>query len=645
MRTFFATSIIVIFLFFSGLLLYFYDQIRFEADKLTFYKPRLTTQILDRNGEIVANLFKKEHRFYATYEEIPPRLIEALLAIEDTMFFEHKGINIGAIFRAVFKDIVAGSLVEGASTITQQLVKNTLLTREKKFSRKIKEVLLSLKIDATLTKEQILERYLNQIYFGHGYYGVKTAARGYFHKELYELTLKEIGILVGLPKAPSFYAPTKNYEPALGRANRVLTRMHSLGWIEEAAFVSALQEQPAVFDDSLGQNRAPYVVDEILRRLKPMYSNLRTGGYIIHSTIDLKYQEMARKSLKFAYDKAVARALTSDKNSTKAEDLNGAIVVLENKSADVLALVGGVDYSKSSFNRATQSKRQPGSSIKPLIYQVALDLGYSGASQLADIARTYEYENDGKEKKWKPKNYEKDYKGMITLREALVHSRNLATINLVRGIGLFEVYKELERYGMKKLPYNLSISLGSIGLSPLELSGFYTIFSNYGLVSEPRLIERVENSTSVLQRFSANTKYITSPEQAYLMIDILKDVVKRGTGRGVGIKGIELAGKTGTTNNAVDAWFCGFSPSVETVVWFGHDDNSPMGRIETGGRVAGPAFKQFYKLLLKQAPQIGRKFDRPDGVIESIVNGKKELFTDTSKPPQYQVREKSEMIF
>ena len=645
MKTFFVTSIIVIFLFFSGLLLYFYDQIRFEADKLIFYKPRLTTQILDRNGEVIANIFKKEHRFYATYEEIPPRLIEALLAIEDTMFFEHKGINVGAIFRAVFKDIVAGSLIEGASTITQQLVKNTLLTREKKFSRKIKEVLLSLKIDATLSKEQILERYLNQIYFGHGYYGVKTAARGYFHKELYELTLKEIGILVGLPKAPSFYAPTKNYEPALGRANRVLTRMYSLGWIEEATFVSALQEQPLVYDDSLGQNRAPYVVDEILRRLEPKYSDIRTGGYVIHSTIDLKYQEMARESLKFAYDRAVERALSLDENSTKADDLNGAMVVLENKNADILALVGGIDYSKSSFNRATQSKRQPGSSIKPLIYQIALDLGYSGASQLADIARTYEYENDGKEKKWKPKNYEKDYKGMITLREALVHSRNLATINLVRSIGLFEVYKELERYGMKNLPYNLSISLGSIGLSALELSGFYTIFSNYGLMSEPRLIDRVENSTSVLQRFSANTEYITSPEQAYLMIDILKDVVKRGTGRKVGVKGIELAGKTGTTNNAVDAWFCGFSPSVETVVWFGHDDNTPMGRIETGGRVAGPAFKHFYKLLLKEAPQIGRKFKRPDGVIESIVNGKKELFTDTSKPPQHQVQEKSEMIF
>ena len=645
MKTFFATSLLVIFLFFSGLLLYFYDQIRFEADKLIFYKPRLTTQIVDRNGEVLANLFKKEHRFYATYEEIPPRLIEALLAIEDTMFFEHKGINVGAIFRAIFKDIMAGALVEGASTITQQLVKNTLLTREKKFSRKIKEVLLSLKIDATLTKEQILERYLNQIYFGHGYYGVKTAARGYFHKELYELTLKEIAILVGLPKAPSFYAPTKNYEPALGRANRVITRMHFLGWIEEAAFLSALQEQPNVYDDSLGQNKAPYIVDEVLRRLKPQYSNIRTGGYIIHTSIDLKYQELARESLKFGYDKAVKRALDKDENSTKAQQLNGAIVVLENKSSDVLALVGGVDYSKSSFNRATQSRRQPGSSIKPLIYQVALDLGYSGASRLTDIARTYEYEKDGEEKKWQPKNYEKDYKGLITLREALVHSRNLATINLVRDIGLFEVYQELERYGMKKLPYNLSISLGSIGLSPLELSGLYTIFSNYGRMSEPRLIKRVENSTSVLQDFNPVSKYITTPQQAFLMVDILKDVVNRGTGRRVRVKGIELAGKTGTTNNAVDAWFCGFSPSIETLVWFGHDDNSPMGRIETGGRVAGPAFKHFYEKLLEYSPQLTREFMRPDGIVESIVDGKKEFFTETSAPPKRQVEEKSELIF
>lgn len=645
MKTFFATFLVVSVLLLSGILLYFYDQIRFEADKLIYYKPRLTTQILDRNGEVIANLFKKEHRFYATYEEIPPRVIEALLAIEDTMFFEHQGINVGAIFRAIFKDILAGALVEGASTITQQLVKNTILTRQKKFSRKIKEVMLSLKIDATLTKEQILERYLNHIYFGHGYYGIKTAARGYFHKELYELTLKEIAILVGLPKAPSFYAPTKNYEPALGRANRVITRMHRLGWIEESAFVAAIQEQPNVFDDSLGQNRAPYIVDEVIRRLKQKYSNIRTGGYTIHTTIDLKYQEFARESLQVAYDKAVQRDLKKDANSTKAEQLNGAMVVLDNKTSDVLALVGGVDYAKSSFNRATQSRRQPGSSVKPLIYQVALDLGYSGATKLADIARTYEYENEGEQKKWQPKNYEKDYKGLITLREALVHSRNLATINLVRDIGLFELYKELERYGMKDLPYNLSISLGSIGISPLELSGLYTIFANYGRLNEPRLIDRVENATSLLQRYESKSKYITTPQQAFLMIDILKDVVKRGTGRRVRVKGIELAGKTGTTNNSVDAWFCGFSPSIETLVWFGHDDNSPMGRAETGGRVAGPAFKHFYQKLIEYAPQIPREFTRPSGIVESVVNGKKEFFTETSPAPQVRTEEGTELIF
>jgi len=604
-----------------------------ETRALVDYHPQLTTYIYDRNGEKIANIFDKENRSYAPFDEIPPRLIEALLAIEDTTFFEHAGVNVDAIFRAIVKDIKAGKLVEGASTITQQLVKNTLLTREKKFSRKLKELIFSVKLETELTKEQILERYLNAIYLGHGYYGVKTAALGYFHKPLNRLTLKESAIIVGLPKAPSFYSPTRNYELSLGRANRVITRMHSLGWIDDAAFDAAMKERPKVYDDTLTQNRAPYVVDEVLRRASEMYPDIRTGGYSIYTTVDLHLQEAGRKALSYAYGRILDRARVSkEANATAPEQLNGALVSLDPATGEVLALVGGVDYEKSAFNRATQARRQPGSAFKPFIYQVALDLGYSGATELVDIARTYDYETEGSEKKWQPKNYERDYKGLITLREALVHSRNLATINLVTDIGLSRIYRELSRYKFTGLPHDLSLALGSITLSPLELAGHYSAFAAGGQQSEPYLIQRIEGAS---EPYEATPKswQVTSPEQSFLMTTILRDVVKRGTGRGARVPGLEIAGKTGTTNNSIDAWFAGYSPSVETVVWFGNDDNTPLRKGETGGRAAAPAFRAYYTQLRTLYPQIPRKFVMPEGVTEVERDGHEEYFTKASPPP------------
>jgi penicillin-binding protein 1A len=626
-------------LFFTGTLAvllfvgYFVAKYGHETEKLVDYRPQLTTYIYDRNGEKIANIFKKQNRAYVRFDDIPPQVIEALLAIEDTTFFEHYGVNVDAIFRAIIKDIKAGRLVEGASTITQQLVKNTLLTREKKFSRKLKELIYSLKLESELSKEEILERYLNAIYLGHGYYGIKTAAEGYFHKPLNRLTLKEIAMLVGLPKAPSFYAPTRNYELSLGRANRVISRMHTLGWIDQEAFETAMTERPKVFDDTLTQNRAPYVVDEVLRRAAVLFPDIRTGGYSIFTTIDLNLQHAGSKALKDAHEQILARArLDKDVNETRLEQLNGALVSMDPYSGEVLSLVGGVDYQKSAFNRATQAKRQPGSAFKPFIYQVALDLGYSGATELVDIARTYDYETEGSDKQWKPKNYERDYKGLMTLREALVHSRNLATINLVTDIGLSRMLRELSRYGFKGLPHDLSLALGSITLSPLELAGYYSSFAAAGVQVEPYLIQKIARE-QVLYEAKPKKKRITSPQQAYLMTTILRDVVTRGTGRMARVRGTEVAGKTGTTNHSIDAWFAGYTPAVETVVWFGNDDNTPMRRSETGGRAAGPAFRAFNQTYLKLFPQAPRTFVKPDGVTEVKLNGRVEWFTETSPPP------------
>lgn len=633
-----------VFIVFAGLfiammayLAYYYNQIKYEVNSLIDYKPTLTTEIYDRNGDKIANIFDKEHRYFVHFEDIPPQIIEALLAIEDTMFFEHSGVNIDAIIRAIIKDIKARKLVEGASTITQQLVKNTLLTREKKFSRKFKELLFSLKIESELSKEEILERYLNQIYYGHGYYGIKTAAMGYFHKDLDDLNLKEIAVLVGLPKAPSYYSPTRHYEQAMGRGNRVITRMHQLGWIDDETYTTSLKLSPEVFDDTLTQNRAPYVVDEVLRQLRGEFKNIRGGGYKIYTTIDIRMQEAGRKAIKEGYDLSVERAKEmEDFNESSIENFNGALVSIESKSGDVLALVGGVDYQTSQYNRATQGQRQPGSAFKPLIYQVAVDLGYSGASQLVDIARTYDYEIDGEEHQWKPKNYGKDYKGFISLREALVHSRNLATINLVTDIGLTTMRRALYKFNIKNLPPDLSLALGSITVSPLEFSRYYTVLSNYGTEVEPILIRNVQNSFGQEVSYENEKEVMTTPQQAFIMIDVMKDVIKKGSGRHARVKGIELAGKTGTTNKGVDAWFCGFSPEIQTVVWYGNDDNTPMAKGEQGGRTAAPAFAAFYREILKTHPEIKRKFDEPEGMISAIVEGQKEYFTNISKPPQVQ---------
>lgn len=568
------------------LLLYVINQIRINVNKVVDYNPPLTTQIFDRNNKLVANVFDGEHRYYAPYKIIPEQVIESIIAVEDTQFFEHNGVNIEAINRAIIKDISHMGLVEGASTLTQQLVKTMLLTRDKKFTRKLKEVFLSFQIESLLTKEEILERYLNQVYFGHGYYGIRTAALGYFHKDLNQLNLKEIAMLVGLPKAPSFYDPTKNIKFSISRGNQVITRLKTLGWINEKQYNDAINFVPTVYNDSVTHNKAPYVVDAVLKDLEVRYPDIRTGGYKIKLTIDIDAQKIADDALQLGYDGIKNRDQKIGTSNSTSQTLNGAIIVLDSATGGILALSGGVDFAKSSYNRAISASRQPGSAVKPFIFQSALDFGYSTESQVADIARTFEYKTETNEvKKWQPKNYGNDYKGLVTLRDALVHSRNLATINLVMEIGLGKVYKDLHKFGFQNIPYDMSITLGSFGITPLKLSELYTMFSNKGSQVKPYLIDTVELKSKILEKGEVKSQYITSPTQISKMTSMLKGVVEYGTATGSGVSGIQLAGKTGTTNKNMDAWFCAYSPTIQTVVWFGNDDNKPMRVSETGGEV------------------------------------------------------------
>ncbi len=628
-------SIVLMLLFaiaLSAAFIYAYQEIRLDADKLINYKPEISTVLLDRNGEQLAYVFKKHHRLYARYDEIPGDLIEALIAVEDTQFFEHPGINVDAIIRAIVIDIKERKFAEGGSTLTQQLIKNKLLTSEKKLARKLKEVVLALKIENALTKEEILERYLNEIFFGNGYYGVKTASKGYFHKDLHELTLKESAMLVGLPNAPSYLNPVKHYKRSLTRANSVLYRMKSIGWVSEEAYIKAIKETPKIYQATLTQNIAPYIVDEVLRSFKGHLGDIRTGGYQIYTTIDIKQQEIAKEALLFAYKKAMVRYKENPNTST----LNAALISVESKTGDILAMAGGVNYAKNAYNNVTQTVRQPGSAFKPFVYQTALDMGYNPATMLADLARTFQYYKNGERVIWSPQNYEGNFQGPISFRDALVFSRNLATVNLVYDLGVSAIRNRLALLDVKDIPTDMSISLGNLGLSPLKMAQIFSVFANYGHMIEPRLVSKIISKEGAVI-FETRPKEIadfTEPQQAYLMTDMLKDAIMRGTGKSAQVQGIELAGKTGTTNENIDAWFCGYSPTIETIVWFGRDDNRPIGQDGTGGIIAAPAFAYYYKKLLQYYPNTPRVFKKPEGLFEGIANGKSELYTSISPLPR-----------
>lgn len=650
-----AICILIIF-FIAGLVGTVIYDTQSLVSKVIDYKPKLALKILDRKDRLIANVFDEQYREYVEFEAIPSRIIETLLAVEDTMFFEHDGMNLDAIVRAMLKNLRSGGLKEGGSTITQQLVKNVALTMERTIDRKLKEAVISIQVEQRLSKEEILEKYLNHIFFGNGFYGIKTAANGYFNKDLDNLSLKEIAMLMALPRAPSYYNPIKNLEFSLSRANTILERMYNIGWITQSEFETAIKEVPKVYNKTLTQNLAPYVVDEVLRQLGHI-EDLKTAGYVVRTNIDLDYQKVAQDSLIKGYDNIIKRIESRKKKpqneaqseesakSSEYDSLNGAIVITQSRTGKILAMSGGIDYTKSNFNRATQAQRQFGSTVKPFIYQIAFDMGYSQASGVSDIARSFESENideenieQNEDEPWRPKNYTGRLSGIVPLKEALRRSLNLATINLVDMIGFKTIYNEMNRFGFKNMQQDMSIILGSFVLSPLEAAKYYSMFANYGSILEPQLIYSVVNANNeeIFAKSDeiAASEQLLEPKQAYLIIDAMQDVVNRGTGGRARTNGIELAGKTGTSNNNVDAWFSGFSPTLQIVVWYGRDDNTEIGSQEVGGAISAPVANEFFKEILKVEPGLKRVFDVPDGVYKRNINGENYCYTDISRLPE-----------
>jgi penicillin-binding protein 1A len=681
-------------------------------DSFQDYHPSLVSRVYADNGEIIGQFFV-ERRLYTPIENIPQSFTQAVIATEDTRFFEHPGLDVVGIGRAAWTNLKKGGRFQGASTITQQLARALFLSPERTYQRKIKELILALKMEWVLTKEQILEMYLNQIYFGHGAYGVAAAALTYFDKSVSDLSLPESAFLAGLPKAPNTYSPYRNPDLAKFRKELVLGRMAEAGFITEEEVKAAMATTLSYRHQSL-EPIAAYFLEEVRQRLVDRYGEtlVYKGGLQIYTTLNIAMQKSAEEAVQTGlrnldkrqgwrgpvghveYDAkdftppnnfpelqnpraalvhGLYRALVTNvtkqsaqiligntyKGSILFEDMRwakrqlektgdvrtavvrekassplqllkvgdiievapkngtvesgefvleqtplveGALIALDPRTGAIKAMVGGYDYTRSQFNRAVVARRQPGSAFKPFIYASALQQGLTPATLILDAPVVYE--DVDLDRVWKPENYEKRFFGTISLREALRHSRNAATVRLLEQIGVPEVVNVASKLGIRSpLSRDLSLALGSSSVTLQEITSAYGAFADQGLWLEPYLQTHVKNlNGEILEQHLFEPRQAMTKENAYLITHMLIDVIQSGTGRMAKSIGRPLAGKTGTTNSYKDAWFVGYAPNLVTGVWVGFDGVRTLGRLETGAHAALPIWTQFMDQALRGLP-------------------------------------------
>jgi penicillin-binding protein 1A len=574
------------------------------------YRPSVSSKIYDRNNRIVGEIYI-EKRTVVPYKAIPKHVVNAFLAAEDANFFKHKGVDYPAILRAVMKDVMSGGFAQGASTITQQTVKSLFLTPEKSIRRKLKEVILAFRIEEKLTKEEILFLYLNQIYLGDGTYGVEAASRAYFGKGVGALTVAEGAMLAGLTQAPTRYSPRNHFDLAKGRQRYVLRRMAEVGFLAPAEADRAYQARITMAPPSSFRSKAAYFLEYVRAYIQEKYGMeaLYKSEMQIYSTIDGRLQEAAYDSLVEGVRK------TEERNKYKG--LQGAILAVDPHTGGILAMVGGVDFAESQFNRAIQARRQPGSAFKPIIYTAALEKGKTLVSSLDDSP--IEFERNENEL-WKPRNYDGTFLGPIPMLEALAKSRNLATVRLLNDIGVDTAIQAARALGIESpIERNLSIALGSSGVSPLEMCAAYAAFANGGERPAPYFIREVRDATGkVLESTEPQFKRAVLPETAYMTVRLMQEVIRNGTGTAARGLGHYLAGKTGTTNENTDAWFIGFSPDLLAGVWIGFDTPKPLGDRQSAAAVALPIWIHFMGRALPHYPE--RDFTVPPGITFARVD-------------------------
>lgn len=551
------------------------------------YRPLVTTTLLDRNGRTIG-VISRENRILLSYREMTPLLPKAFVAAEDSRYWEHGALDGWSIFRAFINNLRSGRRSQGGSTITQQVTRALMLSRKKSYLRKAKEAILSYRLDNMLSKKAILTIYLNEIYLGEGAYGVEAASRTYFDKRARQLNLAEIALLAGLPQSPSRYSPLKHFAQARARQRYVLNRMAEDGIITPAMARRAYHQPLHFYDHHARQEQNGYFTEYVRQQLEQRYGARRLlhQGLIVTTTLDSTMQAAAVK--------AVLRGTKNvQKRRHNRSAPQGALVALDSRTDDILAMVGGTDYGASPYNRAVQAKRQPGSVFKPLIYATAFEKGISPDLMIEDAPLAI-HNPDGSF--WRPQNYSRRNYGPTSLRDALVFSRNIVTIKLLQKVGLRPVIRLAARAGIRSpLQPELPLALGASPVSLLEMTGAYTVFANDGLYHSPVCITRIRNRRGRIQPWPGEpAKRVIKPETARQITAILHEVISRGTGKNA--RGIpDSAGKTGTTDNNMDNWFIGYTPEVTVGVWLGYDRGRSLGRGETGGRTAAPVWLDFMR--------------------------------------------------
>ena len=561
----------------------------------------INSQVYDINENIITE-FYQENRTPIPITQIPSHLINACIAIEDDDFYQHRGISIRGILRSQwtnFKNIIlklnSDARPQGGSTITQQLGINTFLSREMSINRKIQDMLIAMQIERFYTKDEIMTMYLNEIYFGHGAYGVQAAAKMYFNKNVRDLNLSECALLAGIPRGPFYYSPINNMEASIKRRNIILNRMHKLGYINELELIASKEETIQLnYNNKRDVFRAPYFSTYILSELLDKYgaNMVYRGGLKIYTTLDLKMQRFAEEAF-------------------EDSGYEGAIVAIDPQTGYIKAMVGGRNFEESKFNRAIQAQRQPGSAFKPFIYLTAIENGMTPSNIIDDSPITFD---NG----WSPENYEKEFRGPVTLREAFEHSINVVGVKLLEEVGINKAVNTARKAGINStLRPDLSLALGTSEVNPLEITSAYATIANLGERISPIAIIRIEDyEGNIIEQTLPEKNRVFEEESCYVLIDMMKGVIERGTGWNAEI-GRPAAGKTGTTNDFVDAWFIGFTPDLATAVYVGNDDRKSLGNKMTGGVIAAPIWAKFMKNSLHDYEK--KDFTQPENIIKSVV--------------------------
>ncbi len=602
-------------------------------------EPSLITKVYSANGEVIKE-FYTERRILIPLKRMPPYLIDALLATEDRRFFKHWGVSLLSMCRAVWVSFWSGERIKATSTITQQLARTLFLTPERTISRKTKEILTAAKIESNYSKEEILEMYLNQCYFGKGAYGIQAAALRYFNKNVEELSISESAVLIGIPKNPSRYSPIDHPKLAQLRRDVVLNAMRDFGRIT-GELADSLKKLPLETNPStLPTGEAPYFTEMVRQYLEDRYGEdaLYREGLSVYTTLNLDLQKAAEEALMTQLDwlqknMESARTLrdtsytvvvtdSADGEPTQGrvyKQIQGAVMSLENRTGDILVMIGGKDFEHSQFNRAVQAKRQPGSGFKPFIYTAAIDNGARPIDIMYDTPFSVIGE-DGQE--WSPENFDEIFRGPVTLREGLAKSINVISARLIEKVTPQQTIFYASNMGIKSplAPYP-SLALGTSEVTVEEIVSAFSVFPNQGIKVAPRYILKITDryGNTLEESRTSRREEVLSAQTAYIMTTMLESVVNKGTGQGARARGFyrPAGGKTGTSDNCTDNWFIGFTPQITTGVWIGYDDKTVIGKNITGAHTALPAWSDF---MAKAHDSLEVKdFEVPSGIILKTV--------------------------